>query len=266
MSLCDQVEDAVAEGRSLSDEMRSHCRVCERCGSLTTADDALSLVVNPSGEANASELPAALREAMREEPRATPFSFARRAAVPVIFAVVIVALAFAFKPRSDLAHRAIAPYALGVVALFALVFGGVTAALHRGARGIGLTVAQRSAFLAVAAVVSELAVAASSSPVEGAVVLRGASVLSGLAHCASWGSLVGAAAGAALLIVARRTVVSGAMAAGAAAGAAAGLTGTLALHVVCPVVTLPHTMIAHVAPALLGAIVGALLGRRVLEA
>lgn len=266
MTLCDQLEDFVAEGRALTDEMRAHADGCDRCRPLTTADAALDRVVNPKRGEGEVELPAALREAMRAEPRAAPFSFARRAAVSSVVVVAIASLAFVIAPRADLSHRELISYSLGLVALVALVLGGVTAALHRGSRGIGVAVVHRALYLAIALIVAELAVAAASSPVEGSIVLRGASALRGLAHCASWGSLVGAVAGATLFFIARRTVVAGATAAGAVAGVAAGLTGTLALHVVCPIVTLPHTMIAHVAPALFGAIVGALFGRRVLEA
>ncbi|MDB4931633.1 MAG: Negative regulator of sigma, partial [Myxococcaceae bacterium] len=51
-------------------------------------------------------------------------------------------------------------------------------------------------------------------------------------------------------------------AAGAVAGLAAGLVGALAQHLQCPVMDLDHTLLAHAVPVALGALLGALAGRR----
>jgi hypothetical protein len=50
------------------------------------------------------------------------------------------------------------------------------------------------------------------------------------------------------------------------AGAAAGFVGTLVQQLVCPVATHAHTMTAHAAPVLLGAVAATLFARRAVSA
>ncbi|MFO0647897.1 MAG: NrsF family protein [Polyangiales bacterium] len=269
MSVCDALEDAVAEGVALSDAQRAHAAACERCRALTATDDALARVVNtsavePRGEGDA--LPPALRAALEADAAPVrPYSFARRVAVPALVTSLLALGALRYLPRADLAHRAVAPFAVGALTLFALALVGAVGLLYRGARGLGVSVARRAGYLVAAFALAELAVAAAADPVEGSVVLRDADVLRGIVHCASYGVAVSLVAGAGLFAVARRTVIAAPAVAGAVAGAAAGITGTLVLHVACPIASLTHAMIAHVAPVLVGALVGGLAGRRVLE-
>ncbi len=268
MSACDALEDAVAEGVALDDAQRAHAATCERCRALTATDDALASMINVSAAEplGADEaLPAALRAALAADAAPVrPFSFARRFAVPVIVTSLLALGALLFMPRADLWHRAMAPFAAGALTLFALTIVGVVGLLHRGPRGIGVPVARRAGYLLAAFALAEVAVAAASDAVEGSVVLRGADVLHGIVHCASFGVGVSIFAGVGLFAVARRTAVTAPSIAGAVAGAVAGLTGTLVLHVACPIASLTHAMIAHVAPVLVGALVGAVAGRRAL--
>ncbi len=268
MSVCDALEDAVAEGIALDAAQRAHAATCERCRSLTAADEALARVVNVlDAEAPAAreELPAALRAALEADASPVrPYSSAGRVALPASVTALLALGALLLLPRADLPHRAMAPFAAGALTLFALALVGAVGLLHRGSSGIGVPVARRAGYLLAAFALAEVAVAAASDAVEGSVVLRGADVLRGLLHCASFGVGVSVLAGVGLFAAARRTAVTAPSLAGAVAGAAAGLTGTLVLHLACPIASLSHAMIAHVAPVVFGALFGALLGRRVL--
>ena len=80
--------------------------------------------------------------------------------------------------------------------------------------------------------------------------------------CALHGSLFALVAGALVFYGARRTAAVSPTTAGAVAGLAAGLVGALAQHLQCPVMDLDHTLVAHLAPPLFGALAGVVAGRR----
>lgn len=268
MSPCEALEDAVAEGRPLDAQQRAHASTCERCRALTDTDETLARLVNARGLERSErphQLPPALRAAVEGGSTAVaPFSVAKRGAAPLLLSSALAMGALRFIPRADLAHRAGATFAGGAILLLSLVIAGVLGVLNRGPSGIGASLLRRVVYLALAFVLAELTVASVADPVEASVVLARDAVLRGIIQCASHGALVAAFAGVGLFVAARRTVITAPSLAGAVAGASAGLTGTLVLHLACPVSSLTHGMIAHVAPMVLGALAGAITGRRVL--
>lgn len=265
MSDCNAVADALSEGRPLDDAMRAHTSGCARCNALTATDDALAAMLNEAAPEE-GPMPAALRALIASESTpVAPFSTWRRAVGPLAVAGLVVAAGLVFKPRADLAHQPRAAFATSALVLGVLIAAGVVASLHRGARGLGVPLGERAFYMLGAVALAEVSVAQGAGAVEGSVVLAPGEVGRGLAHCASLGTAIALLVGVALFAVARRTAVTAPAAAGAVAGAAAGLVGTLTLHVICPIATLEHAMIGHVFPALAGAALGALVGRRALS-
>lgn len=265
MSDCDAVARALSAGQPLDVAMRSHASACARCNARSTTDDALGALVN-GDEVREGAMPDALRSLIASESSpVAPFSTRRRAALPLAVASAIAAAGLALKPRADLLQQPRASFVVSALVIAALVAAGVVAAIHRGARGLGVRVGARALYVVGALALAEASVAQASRAVEGSVVLAPADVVWGLVHCASIGSALALAVGVALFGVARRTAITAPSVAGAVAGAAAGLAGTLTLHLICPIATLEHAMIGHVLPALAGAVAGALLGRRVLS-
>jgi hypothetical protein len=76
---------------------------------------------------------------------------------------------------------------------------------------------------------------------------------------------VGGFAGIGLLWALRNAVAVAARLRGAALGAAAGAWSGLALHIHCPAFERGHIMIGHFLPILIFAVVGAMVGPRVLK-
>lgn len=258
---CDRVLRALDEGAALDEGQRAHARSCPTCGALVAAQHAVEGIVAPVGDA--LDPPAALRDqvaaSLAPMPRRRPL---RRALLPVALAAGLVLALWRLAPRADLAHQ---PPSRLAVALAAGALGmgtGLAALLARGRFGVGPSAHLRAAWLAVAVVAFEGASAWSTVAVEGSVTPTGARALARMARCALEGSALALLVGAALVFAARRTAVASPASAGLVAGAAAGFAGALAQQVACPVAVHSHTMTAHAAPVLLGALVGALAGRR----
>jgi hypothetical protein len=259
---CDQLVDALAEGRALDAALQAHAAACDDCRAMMAADRALAALAGsePSRE---EALPPALREALRRDARpVAAFSPWRRALPAATLAVAIAALALAVMPRADLAHQPASRLALGLGAVLSGLAIALTLLLHGGRSGLGLPARARWTFVALALAGFEAINAAVTVPVEGSVHLEGAAAGQARLGCALHGGLLAALVGVAVFHGARRSAVVSPIAAGAAAGLAAGFAGALAQHLQCPVMDLDHTLVAHIAPMLLGVLLGALAGRR----
>lgn len=258
MSACDDVTRSLADGDHLTGALRDHARACPACAALAQVSAA------PAARGD-GVIPDALRAALDADGGAVaPFSPWRVALAPAALTAALAAFAL-LHPRSDLAGQPRAPFAVAALTLAALVAAGVTAVVHRGARGLGLTTAQRAAYAAFALPLFALVVAATTRAAPGSVTPADGDLFHAFAHCAAFGSVVATGSLAVLLAAARRSSPVAPALAGAVAGVASGLVGALFLHLACPVATISHGVFAHGAPALVAGALGALAGRRVLS-
>jgi hypothetical protein len=262
VSACDRVVDALVDARALDAPLRAHLDACPGCRAVVAAGASLDALADaPSSDDGA--LPPALREALARDARPVEAFSAWRRALPVAALVVAVTAAvLAAMPRADLAHQPAGRLALGAGAALAGLGAALALLLHGGRRGLGLPAVARWAFVAAALVGFEAVNALVTVAVEGSVHLEGAAAWRARIGCALHGSLFALVAGALVFYGARRTAAVSPAAAGAVAGLAAGLVGALAQHLQCPVMDLDHTLLAHAVPVALGALVGALAGRR----
>ena len=262
MSGCDQVVDALSEAKPLDASLQAHVAACDGCRAMVAADQSLTSLA-ASSYAEEEALPPALSEALRRDHQpVSTFSPWRRALPIAALVVAVAAVGLAIVPRPDLAHQPIGRIAVGFVAALSGLAIALTLLLHGGRSGLGLPARLRWIFVAVALAGFEAINAAVTVPVEGSVHLEGAAASAGTFWCALHGGLLAAVAGALVFHGARRSAVVSPTAAGAVAGLAAGFAGALAQHLLCPVMDMDHTLFAHLAPPALGALLGALAGRR----
>ncbi len=182
---------------------------------------------------------------------------------PAVAVSAAVVTAFALlMPRADLAHQ---PRARIIVASLAWVAGTASglAMLHSPGRyGLGPGAHARLLWLVTSLGVFEAVAAWSTVAVTGSVVPRDGEALPFAVGCAMEGSLPALLVALVVVRLARGTAVSSPWSAAMVAGAAAGFVGTLVQQLVCPVAAHAHTMTAHAAPVLLGALAASLLARR----
>lgn len=261
MNDCNRVLDALAEGAALDGPLRAHVALCADCGALVAADRHLTTArVTDAGD---EELPPALRAALAADAGPVTAFDARRRALPALAAAALVAVAaVVVMPRADLAHQPMARVAVGLVAATSGVLGSLALLLHGGSRGLGVSARARWVFVAAALAAFAAVTALVTVPVEGSVELTGAAAWQARVGCALHGTLFAAVVGTLVFYGARRSAAVSPTAAGAVAGLAAGFVGALAQHLHCPVMDLDHTLVAHVAPLVVGAAAGALAGRR----
>lgn len=207
--------------------------------------------------------PAALRDQIaRGLAPVRPRRAWRRALGPVALAATAVVALWSLAPRADLAHQP-AERMAGAMATWALgMTSGLAMLLARGRFGVGLSAQSRGLWLVAAVLVFEGVAAWSTVAVEGSVIPRGLRALRLGVECALTGSFHALLVAAALVYAARRTSIASPASAGLVAGAAAGFAGVLAQQVMCPIAAHSHTMLAHAAPVLLGAVGGGLVARR----
>jgi hypothetical protein len=223
-------------------------------------DRALERLAAPVGES--SDPPAALREAIARDLRPTrPQPLARVWPAVAVSAAVVTAFAL-LMPRADLAHQ---PRARMIVATLAWVAGTLSglAMLHRPGRyGLGPGAHTRLLWLVTALGIFEAVAAWSTVAVTGSVVPAEGEALTMGVKCALEGSLPALLVALVVVRLARGTAVSSPWSAAMVAGASAGFVGTLVQQLVCPVAAHAHTMTAHAAPVLLGALAASLFARR----
>jgi hypothetical protein len=263
MNECDMIEDAVLEGQSLDDAQQTHITKCAQCNEFTTADRALSQLV-----ANASEdtqLPESLRAMVASN--VTPvasFSLWQRSAVPLILVAVVVCAGMLVRPRSDLSAQQGMTFVAVLMVFATLVVAGIYIVLHRGSRGLGASRIQRLIALVAVLGMSELVMALVSHGSAASTGVQIHELLLACAHCGVCGTLVSLVVALGFFGVARRTAVTSPSLMGAVAGATSGLSGAMYLHVTCPNAAIDHMMISHGGPVVLGAVIGALVGKRLL--
>lgn len=164
----------------------------------------------------------------------------------------IVAVIVRFGVRDDL----VAPGVLGLLVIWSAL-AAVGLALTLLPRGRGLPPGIRAVQIALAAIPAiwiATAIARTASAPEAPLTLRTAGACMTIANVMALGPLVVAG----LLI--RGSFTSAPALRGAAVGAAAGLLGAIGIHAHCPIEAASHVVVAHGAPLVAGALVGAVLG------
>lgn len=226
-------------------------------------DRALERLAAPVGES--TDPPAALRDVIARDLRPTSPRRARVWPAVALSAAVVTAFALGM-PRADLAHQ---PRARMVVATLAWAAGTLSglAMLHSPGRyGLGPSAHTRLLWLVTALGVFEAVAAWSTVAVTGSVVPGEGQALPLGVGCALEGSLPALLVAFVVVRLARGTAVSSPWSAAMVAGASAGFVGTLVQQFVCPVAAHAHTMTAHAAPVLIGALAASLLARRAVSA
>lgn len=227
-------------------------------------DRALAGLTRPVGDV--TDPPAALRDRIARDLRPARSSrWPRVWPAVALSAAVVMALAL-LMPRADLAHQPRARMAVATLAWIAGSLSGLAMLHSPGRYGLGPGAHARLLWLAAALGAFEAVAAWSTVAVTGSVVPGEGEALPMGVGCALEGSLP--ALLVALMVVrhARGTAVSSPWSAAMVAGAAAGFVGTLVQQLVCPVATHAHTMTAHAAPVLLGAVAATLFARRAVSA
>lgn len=256
MSDCRAVTEALSEGRGLDAAARAHVAGCTACRALGRVDAAL----RAEGRAEAPPMGAALRAALDELKPVEALSVNRQL-LPLLLAAMFAATGgLVIHPRPDLAQQPFGRMALGVVT----TFGGASlawfAAASGGAWGLGWPASRRWSLAGALVTLAAAVTAAVTVAVEGSVQSQGRALALAL-KCGVEGSLLAGALGVLLF----RRMAGQSLAptsAGALAGLGAGCAGALAQHLMCAVMEPTHTLTAHLAPLLGGALLGALLGRR----
>ena len=226
-------------------------------------DRALERLAAPVGES--TDPPAALRDVIARDLRPTSPRRARVWPAVALSAAVVTAFALGM-PRADLAHQ---PRARMVVATLAWAAGTLSglAMLHSPGRyGLGPSAHTRLLWLVTALGVFEAVAAWSTVAVTGSVVPAEGQALPLGVGCALEGSLPALLVALVVVRLARGTAVASPWSAAMVAGASAGFVGTLVQQFVCPVAAHAHTMTAHAAPVLIGALAASLLARRAVSA
>lgn len=224
-------------------------------------DHALEARVAPLGES--SDPPAALRDLIAAGLRATPSRPAWARALPALaLAAAVVAAAAWLMPRGDLSQQPALRMGVAVVAWVLGVVTGLATLYAPGRYGLGLSAQARLAWLAASLLAFECVALWSTVSVEGSrVPVEGEGLRLGLG-CVLEATLPALMVGALVVRGARGIAVASPWSAALVAGAASGFVGTLVQQWVCPVATHAHTMTAHAAPVLLGALTALWLGRR----
>jgi hypothetical protein len=235
------------------------------------SDDAQDLdarlrdLVAPAGAPG--DVPHALRAqvtaSLAPAPRVPPWRRALPAVATALFAVTAIALA---SPRADLSRQPAARMLVALAAWSVGMLSGLALLLSPGRFGLGFSARARALWLLGSVAVFEAVAFWSTVAVEGSLRPQGAAAALSAALCALGGSLVAALVGAALLRGARRTAVVSPRSAAWVAGAAAGFAGVLAQQLHCAVASRDHTMTAHLAPVLVGALVASRVAPRWLRA
>lgn len=263
MSGCDRVLDALADGTGLDAALRSHAEKCADCRALVAADARMTAAQRVTPVEADEELPPALREALARDARPVTALDPWRRALPVVaVALALGAVMVRMRPRGDLAHQSAAYLGLGFGAVASGLAVSLALLFHGGRSGLGLPARLRWTVMAVVFACFELVTAAVTIPVEGSVHLTGAEAWQARVMCGLHGTLFAAAAGLVVFYGARRSAAVSPVTAGAVAGLGAGLVGALVQHLHCPVMDLDHTLVSHVAPLVVGVVLGSLAGRR----
>ncbi len=253
-----------------------HLKQCTACRRLAAADRALG-----PGDAPPVSMGDALRAALDRDLAPVRYRPAwERAALPLGAIAAVTASGLTLLGRPPAAPT---PAWVATGAALAMAVGGVALSLWRGASGLGAPVAWRRAWLAGAAGVFLLTLAARGAG-RGNAALHGPGYahvgtsainaladphqhavgpLQNLGACASTTSVFAGVVALAALWAARRTVPVSSGSMGSVVGATAGLAALAAVGPACAGGGL-HTLVAHGGPSLLATVVCLFLGRRAL--
>ncbi len=264
MSDCARTVDALLEGGPLPPAVRDHAAGCPACASLVQTDAGLSRALADSPPSDGSVvLPPALRAALlADHAPVIPRVWWRALLGPMGALAAVALIGLVVHPRADLGTQSPGRIALGIALSVAGALGALAMASYGGSRGLGTSTRARVGVAlglgaGAVALVGWLTVA-----VEGSVVRGGL-----------WGHLARAVCTVEGLVAAvplawlaarelRGTAAVQPEAAGALVGLGAGFAGLLVQHICCAVMTLDHTLVAHLLPLAAGALAGALSARR----
>lgn len=181
---------------------------------------------------------------------------------------VLCAGAVAMRVRPNLAALPIDTLLLSTGGILAVVAAALICAASPGKRGLGAPVATLAAVAIGAAPLYACLAAASPAHPAGAD-LDATGGLDALVHgglpCFVIALVVGGVSLIALAYALRHAVPAAPVARGAALGAASGALSGLALQLHCPSFTRMHILLAHAAPIVILALLGAVLAPRILR-
>lgn len=232
-----------------------HASACSACASLLRADRLLRRDHTPAPRPVA--LPPLLASALRETKPVGTSRPRRQLSLLLGSCVACLVATLILAPRPDLSLSLGARLWLPLVALLASATAGLVLFRKRGADGLGLSALARW-----------LWALAGFAGFHGLVVLETlifpGAAFAGTAprDCLLFGLLSGGALLAIALVLSRRTVLTGAAAAGALAGASTGYAALAVLLLHCPSQSALHLHVAHGLPLLLLIASGAWSGRR----
>lgn len=213
-----------------------------------------------------ADLEAKLRAAIAAEPQPPRARIGSRLSIGVSVAV-IAAMAVSMQMRPDAAEISAAWFFSTVGCALLLAILAVALATLPGRRGLGAPVTWLAVVVAITpALYAALTMIAPMRPPDALSVFTSfAEAVKSAWPCFSMSVGVGGLAGLGLAWSLRRAVPTAPALRGAALGAAAGAWSGLALHLHCPMFERGHIMVGHFLPILLFALVGALVGPRVLK-
>lgn len=213
-----------------------------------------------------ANLQARVRAAIDAAPEPPRIRIGTRLSIGIAIAVM-AAVGVALRMRPDAPSISSSWFFSTVAAALLLAILAVALATLPGKRGLGAPVVWLAVVVALTpALYAAITMIVPMHP-QGAVgsFASFVDVVKGSWRCFVMSIGVGGLSGLGLAWSMRRAVPTAPRLRGAALGAAAGAWSGLALHIHCPMFDRGHIMIGHFLPILLFAIVGALVGPRVLE-
>jgi hypothetical protein len=243
--------------------LREHLNQCEPCRQVVDFDQSLDqselahvLTLEPS-----QELKALVASTQGPTVRSSCW---RRAVLPTSITALAAAAVLPIL-RVDF-HSQPGWFAYGVAAMWAGMFAlGLVTVLAPGRWGLGIPPWLRMAYVAGSIAVFETVAWTATRPTSYSLIRVGVDAWWSHLACALAGTAVAALIGVLMVRAARRTAAVSPTTAGSAAGTAAGFAAALCGHLECAFANASHIALAHLVPVALGAIVGALVGRRWLE-
>jgi len=261
---CSRTVDALLEGQPLPAAVQQHLAVCPACAALVETDVGLTRALAADDPALSPEpLPPALRAALLADhaPR-TPRVWWHALLAPTAALGGFAALALWIHPRPDLTTQSAGRMALGVALSVVGTLATLTAVSHGGARGIGWTSRVRAALGITLALGAVAMVVGTTVVVEGSIVRGGLWAHGARVVCTLEGIVTAVPIAFLAVRSLRGTAPVQPELSGALVGLGAGFGGLLVQHLCCAVMTLDHTLVAHLLPLVAGAITGALSARR----
>jgi hypothetical protein len=213
-----------------------------------------------------ADLQQKLRAAMASEPEPQRTRIGPRIALGITIAV-LGAVSVSLRMRPDAAEISATWFFSTIAGALVLAIVAVALSMLPGKRGLGSPVTWLAVVVTLTpAIYAAITMIAPMKPPDAISAFTSfAEVVKGAWPCFLMSVGVGGFAGIGLLWALRNAVAVAPRLRGAALGAAAGAWSGLALHIHCPMFERGHIMVGHFVPILIFAIVGALVGPRVLK-